>query len=415
MAEDNAENISDRKKEDSAIRKVACYSLGVNIFLVIVKLYIAWISGSLSVQADAVNSFIDIFVSLVLLVGIWLSNLKSRSFPYGLYKIENFISIIIAFLVFLTSWEILTQAVFHKATDMIFSGWVLIAVLALVFVPYILGRYEIHMGNKYRSPGLIADGKQHKMDVLSTLAVFFALFCQYFGIKADSIGAVIVACFIAYSGWDILKDSMKTLLDASIDYKTRDLIKSAINSDPVVICIKELNARNSGRYIFVEATVNMKKTDLSRAHIASERIESNIRELVPNVERVIIHYEPKERPYLRYAVPLSDLGGKISPHFGKALYFAILDFSIKDAVLLKKEILSNPSSDTEKQKGMHSAEFLLKYKPDIVFSKSTFTGKSAEYVFESSGVLVKLTDADDILELIKKTENELKIHTGKTD
>jgi cation diffusion facilitator family transporter len=399
--------ISDRKKEDSIIRRVACYSLAVNIFLVVVKLYLAWVSGSLALQADAINSLIDIFASLALIAGIWLSGLKSSKFPYGLYKIENFVSIFIAFLVFLTAWEILIKAISEDSTALTFSGWVLPAVAALVSVPYLLGTYEVKIGKKYNSPGLIADGKQHKVDVLSTLVVFFALFAQYFGVPVDSIGAIIVAGFIVYSGWEILKDSMKTLLDASIDYKTRDLIKSAINSDPVVICTKELNARNSGRYIFVEAIVNMKKTDLSKAHLASERIESKIRDLVPNVERVVIHYEPKERSFIRYAVPLENRDGKISLHFGEAPYFAILDFDSSGAKLMRKEILQNPSVELEKQKGMRSAEFLLKYKPDLVFSKQKLTGKSAEYVFESAGILVKITDADDVGGLIKKIEDEL--------
>ncbi|WP_048151058.1 cation diffusion facilitator family transporter [Methanolacinia paynteri] len=399
--------ISKRKKEDSVIRKVAFYSLAVNTFLVIVKLYLAWISGSLALEADAINSLIDIFASLALIAGIWLSSLKSSKFPYGLYKIENFVSIIIAFLVFLTAWEILVNAIYEDSTVLEFSGWVLPAVAGLASVPYLLGTYEVKIGKKYNSPGLIADGKQHKVDVLSTLVVFFALFAQYFGVPVDSIGAIIVAGFIAYSGWEILKDSMKTLLDASIDYKTRDLIKSAINSDPVVICTKELNARNSGRYIFVEAVVNMKKTDLSKAHLASERIESKIRDLVPNVERVVIHYEPKERSFIRYAVPLENREGDISLHFGEAPYFAILDFNFRDAKLLRKEILQNPATGLDKQKGMRSAEFLLKYKPDLVFSKQKLTGRSAEYVFESAGILLKITDADNTSELIEKIEDEM--------
>lgn len=56
---------------------------------------------------------------------------------------------------------------------------------------------------------------------------------------------------------------------------------------------------------------------------------------------------------------------------------------------------------------MRSAEFLLKYKPDLVFSKQKLTGKSAEYVFESAGVLLKITDADNTSELIEKIEAEM--------
>lgn len=129
---------------------------------------------------------------------------------------------------------------------------------------------------------------------------------------------------------------------------------------------------------------------------------------MPNVERVIIHFEPKERLHIRYAVPLENIEGKISLHFGEAPYFAILDFNMKNAEFIRKETLSNPASTIEKQKGIRSAEFLLNYKPDIIFSKKKLTGKSAEYVFESVGILMKTTDEEKINLLIKKIENELK-------
>ncbi|MDD4300058.1 MAG: cation diffusion facilitator family transporter [Methanomicrobium sp.] len=398
----------DRKKEESIILRVAWYSLFVNIFLVAAKLYIAFFSGSLSVQADAINSFIDIFVSLVLIAGIRLSGIKSKNFPYGMYKVENLISIIISLLVFLTAWEVFTRALFEETGDLSISGWVLAAVFALAFVPYLLGRYEIIIGERYSSPGLIADGKQHNMDVLSTMTVFFALFVQYAGYGVDNIGAIIVAGFIAYAGWDILKDSMKTLLDASVDYRTRDLIKSAILSDPMVSGIKELNARNSGRYIFVEATVDMIRTDLLKAHLASERIESEIKNLVPSVERVIIHYEPKEKPFVRYIVPLEDNVEKISCHFGESAFFAVLDFSLTELRLREKKVYPNPFLSEEKQKGIRFAEHMMKFNPDNIVLLKDVSKKSFEYVFSASGVDVKRTELKDMSKLVLEIESVLR-------
>jgi divalent metal cation (Fe/Co/Zn/Cd) transporter len=95
--------------------------------------------------------------------------------------------------------------------------------------------------------------------------VFFALLARYVGIPVDHLAAVVISVFIVYAGWGILKDSMRTLLDASIDHGTRDAIRSAILAEPMVIGIKDLTGRNSGRYIFVEAGVVMKQTDLAEA------------------------------------------------------------------------------------------------------------------------------------------------------
>ncbi|MCU0628141.1 MAG: cation diffusion facilitator family transporter [Methanoregulaceae archaeon] len=396
-----------RQVTEALITKVAWYSLLVNAGLVAAKLYLSHVSGSLALEADAIHSFIDVLASVALILGIHLSSRKSRSFPYGLYKVENIVSVIIAFLVFFTAFEIVAEAVSGTGTVLASTGWVILPVAALVSVPYFLGTYEIRVGTACHSPSLIADGKQHRVDVLSTSVVFFALLAQYFGVPFDNVAAVIVACFIAWSGWGILKDSMRTLLDASIDHETRDTIRSVILSDPLVKSIRDLSGRNSGRFIFVEASVVMHETDLENAHLASERIQSKIRELVPNVERVTIHYEPEERSHLRYIVPLSDSSGTISAHFGEASYFAILDVSVSEPVLKRREIVQNPAKEMERQKGIRTAEFLLSFKPDVVFAKKSLAGKSAEYVFESARVEVRITDETGLDQLAAAIVREL--------
>jgi cation diffusion facilitator family transporter len=392
---------------ERAIRRAAWYSLAVNAGLVAAKLLLSRLSGSLALEADAVHSLIDVLASIALLAGIWLSSRKSKEFPYGLYKVENLVSVAIAGLIFLTAWEIANQALSGTATPVPYSGWVLLAVALLVSAPYLLGSYEMRVGRLHNSPSLIADGRQHRVDVLSTSVVFFSLLAGYFGVPVDGPAAIIVALFIVWSGWGILKDSMRTLLDASIDHETREIIRSAVLADPAVTGIRELAARNSGRYIFVEAVVWMRQTDLAEASLASERIEARIRGMVPNVERVLIHAEPRERSYLRYVVPLADLDGTISPHFGEAPYFAILDFSTKDGRFQRKEIIPNPAQDLEKQKGLRAAEMLVMHKPDVVYSKQSLQKKSPEYVFEAARTVVKTTGARSIAELRREIEAEL--------
>ncbi len=416
MQEDpGAVTVERRQATDALITRVAWYSLLVNAGLVATKLFLSYLSGSLALEADAIHSFVDVIASVALIVGVRLSSRKSRNFPYGLYKVENIVSVIIAFLVFITAFEIAAEALSGTGAVNPPGGWVVIAVAALVSVPYLLGTYEIRVGKACNSPSLVADGKQHRVDVLSTSVVFFALLAQYFGVPFDNIAAVIVACFIAWSGWGILRESMKTLLDASIDYETRDTIRSVILSDPLVKGIKDLTGRNSGRYIFVEATVVMHETDFGDAHLASERIQTKIRELVPNVERATIHYEPEERSHLRYAVPLSDPSGTVSPHFGEASFFAILDISVNKPELKKREIVSNPAKDMERQKGIRTAEYILSLKPDVVFSKQSLSGKSAEYVFESARIEIRRTDETDLDSLTAGIIRELEEEHARED
>jgi len=199
---------------------------------------------------------VDVFGSTALILGIFISGRKSKSFPYGLYKVEN-----------------------------------LVAVAAIVPVPLIFGTYEMKVGEKFSSPSLVADGRQFRADVLTELVVFAALAGQWFGLPLDRVAAAAIALLIVKAGWEILVSGMRVLLDASIDPATMRKIEDAIEANPEVSVVEEVTGRNSGRYLFVEAKVAFRVTDLARAHQASQRIERDIREAVPNVDRALIHYD----------------------------------------------------------------------------------------------------------------------------
>lgn len=68
---------------------IGLYSLLVNLALSSLKLVLGAVSGSLALTADGIHSAVDIIASLAVLIGLRLSERRSRRFPYGLYKIEN--------------------------------------------------------------------------------------------------------------------------------------------------------------------------------------------------------------------------------------------------------------------------------------------------------------------------------------
>jgi cation diffusion facilitator family transporter len=388
------------KPPESAVLRVAVLSLVLNIALVAVKLALSLVSGSLTLRADAIHSLVDVFASAALILGLQISERKSEEFPYGLYKVENVVSVAIALLLFLTVYEIIAEAVTGEVAAVAYSGWVMVAVAALIPVPYLFGAYQERVGRRFNSPSIIADGIQHKADVLSSSIVFFAMLGQYLAFPLDRIGAVVISLFILRSGWEILKAGMRVLLDASIDYETLEVIRSIILAEPVVTEVRGVTGRNSGRYIFVEADVVLRLSDLERAHLVSGRIEDTIRTQVPNVDRVIIHYEPWQKTKIRYAVPLAEPRGSISPHFGEAPYFALIEIDLIAKRIERQEIVENRYAGTERGKGIRVAEELLSSKVDAVITREDLTGKGPGYAFSNSGVLMEMTDATMLTDLI---------------
>ena len=383
-----------------SVLRVAFYSLLFNLSLVVAKLILSSLSGSLALRADAVHSTVDVLASLALILGVKISERKSESFPLGLYKVENLASIVISFLLFLTAYEIIIEAVRGDAVLISYQGWVLYAVAAIIPLPYLFGSFQIKVGERTGSPSLIADGVQHKADVLTSSLVFLALIAQSVSFPLDRIAAVIIALVIVKEGWKILVSGMRVLLDASVDAATLEEIRTQIMEAPEVVSISELVARNSGRYLFVQASLTLRVADLRRAHQVSERIESRIKREIPQVDRVQIHYEPIVESRRRYAAPLADMRGTLSKHFGESPYFALVEIDFEEMRLLRQEIVANPYKDLIKGKGLKVAQFLLGFKPDVVFSSERLEGKGPGYAFAEAGVETLQTDAGTLEELV---------------
>jgi cation diffusion facilitator family transporter len=386
------------------VSRVALLSLLVNLSLVGIKLLLSEISGSLALRADAVHSAVDVFGSTALILGIFISGRKSRSFPYGLYKVENLVAVIISLLLFFTAYEIGREAAIGTAASAAYGGWVLVAVAAIVPIPLIFGPYEMRVGEMYASPSLVADGRQFRADVLTELVVFAGLAGELVGLPLDRVAAAIIAVLILRAGWEILVSGMRVLLDASIDSATLRKIEAAIEAQPEVSTVEEVLGRNSGRYLFVEAKVAFRVTDLARAHQASQRIERDIREAVPNVDRVLIHGEPRPKTHLRYAVALADLEGKVSRHFGESPYFALVDLNLKERKVEGQTILANPYKDLEKGKGLKVAGFLLSHKPDVVVGGESLEGKGPGYALAEAGVETVRTESAYLQEVVAGME-----------
>jgi cation diffusion facilitator family transporter len=382
------------------------FSLIINTGLVILKLGLAAFSGSLALAASATDSAVDIIASVAVLLGLVISKRKSTNFPFGLYKVENLVSIIIAILILVAGYEIAKEAIVGPGDPVTAHWWVLAGIALTVIVPLLWSRYELRVGRAANSPSLMAEARQYQTDVLSSLIVFASVAAAGVGFPVDRFGALLIVPFIAKSGWDLLADGMKVLLDASLDVETLDEVRSLVESYPGVVEVTSVVGRNSGRYRFLQADVVVRTSDLKKAHRLSEGLEEAIKGGVSNVERVVIHYEPEVRTSHKYGVPLQHPEGAVSEHLGKAPYFALLELSARDGSLLRQEILPNPYGSEETQKGLLVARMLVDQGVDVLLLKESLEGKAPSYVLADGGVATRLTEAATLAEIMSELERE---------
>jgi cation diffusion facilitator family transporter len=393
---------ADLDKRTLCPERVALYSLLVNLFLLGLNLAMAAYSGSLALMAETAHNLADLAASATVWIGLTLSQRKSHSFPYGLYKVENVAAIIVGLFIFLTAYEIVREALFGTGREVVLHPVILVGVGVAALVPWLFSRYELRIARAVNSPSLTADAKEFQAHVLSSGVVFASLLGQWIGWPLDWPAALLIALWIVHSGWETLISGMRVLLDASIDAETLQRVRRIVERQPAVVEVRSLVGRNAGRYRFLEAEIGVRSQSLDKAHQVSHAVESEIRSDIPFVERVLIHVEPVSRAAVRIAVPLTDQTGTVSRHFGLAPYFALTDTRTATKEIIGQMILANPFAGHPKGRGLEVAQWLLEQHIDVVVTPDDIREKGPGHALSDAGVAVILSGATTLAQAMEE-------------
>ena len=388
-----------------ASEKTAFLSILTNVVLVVIKSALAVLSGSLAIKADAIHSLTDVVSSAIVLIGIKISKRPSRSFPYGLYKIENLVALGTAFLIVVAGYEIVEEVFAGRIRILpshipLAAGGTSIAIL----ITWLFSRYALKKGHETGSPSLVADARHVWTDMLSSVVILISLLGSAFGFALDRYAALIVVAFIGKAAIHIFLDAVRVLLDASLDYESMNRIREIVTTDSRVVNINEMRARNAGRYKFVELDLILRVKELKKGHLVAEEIKQRIKCDLENVDHVVIHYEPQKKDYITLSVPLSEDRRTVSEHFGEAPFFRVLIQRTRDGVVTADSILTNSYSQEEKAKGIKVANWLLKEGLDVLIVRKDLTGKGAGFALGNADVEILITreiDADKALASVR--------------
>ena len=199
------------------IRWVLIITMLLNFLATAIKLAAGLATGALSVVADGLDSLFDGISNLVGLVGL---NLAARppdsNHPYGHRKFETIAALSIAFLLFLTSWQLLQTAWARWWSDEVpeINLWTIAAIVVGMLIQGGTSYYELRQGRKLSSEVLVADALHTRASILISLSVLIGLLLVGLGFpKADPLLAAFVALMIAKIGVDILREILPVLVD----------------------------------------------------------------------------------------------------------------------------------------------------------------------------------------------------------
>ncbi len=382
------------------------YSVALNVLLAALHALVAITSSSLAVMAELVHNAVDLFTAVAVLVGLRLAARKSEAFPYGLYKVENLTAAGLAGMIFVSAYEIVREAVLAPPTPVRTDFWMLALLLATTALPLIFSHFEMRAARAANSPALLADAREYRLHVFTTGLALLALVSNWLHLPLDRVAALLIVLLVVKTGWDLLRDAMRVLLDASLEAETLQRIRHVIESTPAVSELRWLTGRNAGRFRFVEAGVSLRVGGLEKAAEVLRRIEDSVRAEVPHVERVLLHVESPAAPHILYAVPLADQEGSVSAHFGEAPYFALAKVRRDDGRVEELRLINNPYRDEEKAKGIRVAEWLVTQKIDSLVLQEDVSGKGPEYVLRDAGIVLRLTDKPTLSQALSMPASE---------
>jgi cation diffusion facilitator family transporter len=271
----------------------------VNIALAITKLIAGVMGHTYALIADAVESTVDIFSSIVVWSGLHIAAQPAdEDHPYGHGRAEAIASAIVALTLMAAALGIAIQAIREIITPHRSPAvWTLVVLSIVIVVKEILFRRVFQVGNEVGSTAVLLDAQHHRSDVFTSAAAFIGISIALIGghpwAWADGVAALLASGVIFYNGLRMLPPIVNDLMDRAPDERVVQQISNAATSVEEVCAIEKLKVRKAGLAYFVDLHVQADPAlSLHDAHIVSGKVKGAIRAAIPAVDEVLIHMEP---------------------------------------------------------------------------------------------------------------------------
>lgn len=294
-------NSSDKNGFLKTAMRVSAVSVGVNIFLSLLKLLAGLIAGSGAMVSDAVHSASDVFSTFIVMIGVSLSEKKpDKEHPYGHERLECVASVLLAVVLAATGIGIgysgVMKIVRSGEQELAVPGLLaLIAAVVSVIVKEAMFRYTARAAKRINSGALMADAWHHRSDALSSVGSFAGILGARLGAPVlDPVASVIICLFIEKAAVEIFRDAVDKMIDRSCSEEYNEKMKRVILDTEGVIGIDEFRTRLFGSKVYVEVEIVMDSDkSLVEAHNTAETVHDTIEEQFPEVKHCMVHVNPE--------------------------------------------------------------------------------------------------------------------------
>ena len=277
-------------------RQALTITLLGNVLLAGLKIAATRVSGSTAVLSDAVNSVSDVFYSILLIVGLWMSQQPpDMSHPQGHSRFEPIAALIVTVAMTVAGIEAMRASIERtmEGGAVIPLGFSLLALLISVLIKAVMYALVHNISQRTSSPGLEAAARDNLSDVITSLAALLGILgSNYVHPLLDPLAGVLVALWIFKAVYSTARENLGYLTGAGADENVRNAILAAVKDIPGLEDVHHIITEYAGPKLVVEMHINVdgNKT-LNESHAICDQATEAL-EALPEVDRAYVHVEP---------------------------------------------------------------------------------------------------------------------------
>lgn len=279
------------------IKKASLFGVFGNLFLLLIKGIVGFISGSQAMIADAFNSASDILSSIMTFFGQRIaSKPKDEDHNLGHGKAEYIYSMLISIIMIIMVFKVFKDSIVNlftleKAT---FTPWLIVVCALTIIIKIGLFLYTNRLYKKNKSLLLKANRNDHRNDCILTSLNLIACVLGYYGIYfVDSVAGIFISIWIFIVAYKIFIESYDILMDKSIDDETKEKVYEVISAHKEIKKISHFNSTPVGYMYQISFTIfvdgNLSTFD---SHEIANNLEKEIDKKFPEIYLTVIHVNP---------------------------------------------------------------------------------------------------------------------------
>ncbi|WP_407523090.1 cation diffusion facilitator family transporter [Methylobacterium oryzisoli] len=279
---------------------LALASIGLGLVVLGLKFGAWWVTGSLALYSDALESIVNVVAAATAFVALRVAARPAdQEHPYGHHKAEYFSAVIEGALIIVAAVMILRDAaaaaLAPRPVEMPLVGIAVNGLATVINAGW--ASLLLRRGRVWRSPALVADGRHVMADVVTSMGVLagLGLVAVTGWLLLDPIIAALVAVNILWSGWGMVRDSVNGLMDQAASPEMLLQIRSLISEHGAgALEAHDVRTRHAGQATFIDFHLVVPgEMTVAESHGICDRLESAIEGALPGAV-VTIHVEPGE-------------------------------------------------------------------------------------------------------------------------